>query len=61
MSAMPTSQPHDMQSLRAALAALPADVLVVAFYIHSTNVSQHIWMNPLAARVRAAGHVTVGG
>ena len=60
MSAMPTSQPHDMQSLRAALAALPADVLVVAFYIHSTNVSPHIWRNPLAARVRAAGHVTVG-
>lgn len=50
---------YGLQNLQQTLSALSPDVFVVAFYVNNTNVSQDIWMNPLAARMRAAGYLTV--
>lgn len=47
-------------ALNAALAALPRDAFVVAFFLHGVQVSQDEWMEPLARHLRERGFVTVG-
>lgn len=51
---------RDAAALDAALAALPPDAFVVAFFLHALQVSQDEWMDPLARHLRTAGFVTVG-
>lgn len=51
---------RDAAALDAALAALPQDAFVVAFFLHALQVSQDEWMAPLARHLRKAGFVTVG-
>lgn len=50
---------RDVSALNAALAGLPPDTFVVAFFLHSLQVSQDEWMEPLARHLRAAGFATV--
>ena len=51
---------RDVSALNAALASLPPDAFVVAFFLHGVQVSQDEWMDPLARHLREAGFVTVG-
>lgn len=57
---MTTRATHTLHSLQEMLATVPADALVVGLYIHSTEVSQDEWLNPLARRLQDAGFVTIG-
>lgn len=51
---------RDVSALNLALAALPRDTFVVAFFLHGVQISQDEWMNPLACHLREAGFVTLG-
>lgn len=48
------------EQLKARLASLPQDTLVVGLFINFANVSQDEWLNPLAGYLRKHGYVTIG-